>query len=313
MTDLTPPDGVSETTDELVSAYLDGTATADERAAVERSASHRARLDQFQRIHDQLATPLPTAQPHVRESAIAAALATWDEQLATRAHRDADTSPAALTVPVDLERARRARARRRVRVASVAAIVLVVLALPAVIALSRRHEPSTTQTASAPTEGQITTTVAALTGPTQTSSSSAGAVASGAPPAVSAAPETTLAPATTTDLGSIATPVDLAAKVSLAMTQSSADGSSAATSTTSASPRGVDAPTASPSNDAADACEAVVRSATSGLGVVRFQASATYQGHGVTVLVFAGENGRLGLEVFALDAADCSTLAHVTL
>jgi len=314
MTDLPPPDGVSDATDELVSAYLDGTASADERVSVERSAARRARLEQFRRVHDELSTPLPTQESGAREVAIATALAAWDDHRAMSVVAPADELPATLIAPLDLESARRARARRRVRIASVAAVVLVVLALPAVVALSRRSDTSTTQTASAPAEEQTTTTLAPESGPAQASSSGAGAVSSAAQPTTSAAPSTTVAPAST-DLGSIATPVDLAAKVSLAMTQAAADGSAEATPTTTSVTTTVIEPpqAAARSSDGTDACEPSVRSTTPGLGEVRFRASATYQGHGVTVLVFAGQSGRLGLDVFALDAADCSTLAHITL
>src|SRR5690242_15956422 len=72
MTDPTPrPD------DELVSAVLDGEATADERALVEADPASRQRLSELRAARDLVAAPIAVPAA-ARESAIAAALAEFD-------------------------------------------------------------------------------------------------------------------------------------------------------------------------------------------------------------------------------------------
>jgi hypothetical protein len=63
---------------ELASAYLDGEATADERARVEGDPALLAEVDRLRRVHDAVAVVSP-ASPAQRDAAIAAALSAFDE------------------------------------------------------------------------------------------------------------------------------------------------------------------------------------------------------------------------------------------
>ena len=60
--------------DELVSAYLDGEATEAERALVESDPALRARVETFRGVSSAVATPPPMPDAAAREAAIAAAL-----------------------------------------------------------------------------------------------------------------------------------------------------------------------------------------------------------------------------------------------
>jgi negative regulator of sigma E activity len=121
MTDPTPhPD------DELVSAYLDGEASAEEIARVDADPALRTRLAAFRQVRAAVGAPVEAPAAADRDRAVARAL------------------EAGVRRPVaDLDDARARRARRRSRwvpVASVAAAVLLLLA--AVPLLSRLGEDS---------------------------------------------------------------------------------------------------------------------------------------------------------------------------
>jgi hypothetical protein len=73
MTDQPPDFGRPD--DELVSAVLDGEATADERARLEADPALSARLAEFRAISDRVAVPPPTPGDADRDRAIAAAKA----------------------------------------------------------------------------------------------------------------------------------------------------------------------------------------------------------------------------------------------
>jgi hypothetical protein len=103
-----PPDQ-----DELASAYLDGEATAAERARVEADPALRERVEQLRSVQDALTAPVPPPTTAQRDAAIAAALG------ATSA-----------TNVVDL---RSERARRGLRIASVAAAILLVIGVAGVL------------------------------------------------------------------------------------------------------------------------------------------------------------------------------------
>lgn len=80
MNDLDPnvtPDDEPNPQHELASAYLDGEATADERARVESSAVLRSMVDSFARVRSELAD-VPAAPAAARDAAFAAAFAAFD-------------------------------------------------------------------------------------------------------------------------------------------------------------------------------------------------------------------------------------------
>jgi hypothetical protein len=122
--------------EELASAYLDGEATADEVARVERDPELLARVEQLRTVHLLVAAPVPARGPAERDRAIAAAL---------------DARPTGAVV--DLLAA--ARARRRLRVLSVAAAI--VLAVGAFGILVRSSSETSHDTAAAPVSGADTT------------------------------------------------------------------------------------------------------------------------------------------------------------
>src|SRR5690349_6571253 len=100
MTEPTPrPD------DELVSAVLDGEATADERARVEADPAARARLAELTTVRDRVAAPV-TVPADARERAISAALGAFDQASSPAA---APESGPATSGPPDQLAARRAR------------------------------------------------------------------------------------------------------------------------------------------------------------------------------------------------------------
>lgn len=100
MNDLDPnvtPDDEPNPQHELASAYLDGEASADERARVESSAVLRSMVDSFARIRDELADapPAPTA---ARDAAFAAAFAAFDARTGSETTA-ATVAPAAAAAP----------------------------------------------------------------------------------------------------------------------------------------------------------------------------------------------------------------------
>jgi len=108
---------------ELANAYLDGEATADERALVEADAELLAELPRLRNARAALGDVEPP-NPAARESAIAAALAVFDERTSVAAAAGSPATRAAPTNVVPLERRRRLR-RLQGLSAAAAAIVIV--------------------------------------------------------------------------------------------------------------------------------------------------------------------------------------------
>jgi hypothetical protein len=107
---------------ELASAYLDGEVTAAERARVEGDLALLAEVERLRRVRAAVAD-VPPAPATARESAIAAALAAFDE-----AHAGLGAAAAAPTAPpnvVPLARRRHVR-RLQVMTAAAAAAVMVI-------------------------------------------------------------------------------------------------------------------------------------------------------------------------------------------
>ena len=110
--------------DELVSAVLDGEATAEEAARVRADPALSSRLVELQAARD-----------HVREARV---------EPPSRADRDAAIAAAVRTAPTDLHERRRRR-RRTVRIAAAAAAVVVLAGVIGVfVASSRRTSTSST-------------------------------------------------------------------------------------------------------------------------------------------------------------------------
>ncbi len=86
--------------DEIVSAYLDGQATAPERARIEQDPAARTRLDAFAAVRAEVAAPV-AAPPGALDTALAAALATFDEQRATTTATTATTATPSTTEALD--------------------------------------------------------------------------------------------------------------------------------------------------------------------------------------------------------------------
>lgn len=119
---LDPP---SHDDDELLSAYLDGEATAEETARVDGDPRLQARLRELEAAATLVGSPVERVPPTVRDAAISSALAAAD-----RSSED-DTAAAAPVVHLD------SRRRKQWALASVAAVVLLV-----VIATARMLQPS---------------------------------------------------------------------------------------------------------------------------------------------------------------------------
>lgn len=133
--------------DELVSAYLDGEATADEVARVEADPDLSERVTQFRLLGDAIAEPIASPSETDRDAAITAALAAVAP--------DAAPTTASSVSSLDAARVRRAeRNRRFMQFASVAAaIAFVVIAGTFVFSLGGgdddvASETTTTDTAS---------------------------------------------------------------------------------------------------------------------------------------------------------------------
>jgi hypothetical protein len=109
---------------ELVTAYLDGEATPEERAAVESDPQLAAEVERMRAVRSALQeTGDPAA--HARERAIAAALAVFDEEHGIAAVAPPAERDAPLTEIMPLARRRQLRWQQRLGAAAAAALVVV--------------------------------------------------------------------------------------------------------------------------------------------------------------------------------------------
>lgn len=106
---------------ELANAYLDGEATADERALVESDAELLAELQRLRTVRAALGHVDPPV-PATRESAIAAALAVFDERASVAAPAAAAAAAPTNVVPIE----RRRRLRRMQGLSAAAAVIVIV-------------------------------------------------------------------------------------------------------------------------------------------------------------------------------------------
>jgi hypothetical protein len=169
-----PPAGDPESVDELISAYLDGEATADEVARVDADPALLARVTELRTVVSAVAGPVDPPTAEVREAHIAAAVA-------------AAGAPAEPTGgPADLAEARAERDRRRRRLAALSVAAAVLVAVLAVPLLARLGDDGDTETAavedresSAADESAPTTTLAGPSSGSDADTGAGGAVGEG--------------------------------------------------------------------------------------------------------------------------------------
>lgn len=144
---------------ELVNAYLDGEATVDERARVESDAELVAEVARMRAVRNALSDVEPPSAS-ARESAIAAALAAFDELPATAAGPVAPPPRDDATAPTNIVPFERRRRMRRLQGLSAAAAAVVIVA--GGIAISQRDDGGSTaqrdadSVVEAPSGGQLT-------------------------------------------------------------------------------------------------------------------------------------------------------------
>jgi hypothetical protein len=253
MTEHPPPD------DELVSAHLDGTATPDEAAAVEASAPAMARRAELDAVRTRMGEPV-TPPEGVRDRAVAAALAVFDEQRA-----EGDPAPATPAVSLGDARSARATRRRRRLVPVLGAVAAVALALVAAAGLFARPPADTSATSGAASDQ----TVAGFAPEAEPEAPQApGSGKDGSTPLSN---ELAAPVAVGVDLGTIADVAGLRRAVAAALTP----------------PAAGTGPAAAARAALGEECEAARRAADPALGPVQLAGKARYQGSPVGVLAFA--------------------------
>lgn len=126
---------------ELVNAYLDGEATLDERALVESDTELLAEVARLRAVRNALSDVEPPSAS-ARETAIAAALAAFDELPATAAAPAAPAPRGDVTAPTNIVPFERRRRMRRIQGLSAAAAAVVIVA--GGIAISQRNDGDST-------------------------------------------------------------------------------------------------------------------------------------------------------------------------
>jgi len=124
MTDHLHPDPQPDDLDELASAHLDGTTSAEEAARVAADPALLARVEELRAVRDAVAA-LPPIDPARREAAIAASLAAFAEEGAAAAALAPVASLAAVAA-----RQRQSPARYLRLVGAAAAVVLLAALVP---------------------------------------------------------------------------------------------------------------------------------------------------------------------------------------
>ncbi len=305
MTDATGLPGTPD--DEIVSAVLDGEATAAETALVAGDPALTARLEVFRSVSGAVATPVePPAG--ARDGAVAAALALHDS-LATPGDPDVGDG-ADHVAPVTPLAPRRSTGRTlSIAAAVVAAIVLPLVALAAFNSDSTNQSDSGQETASdvvtteqdgSGSAADATSTTLSPSGPTQAEA------VGGLDPA--------------SDLGAIDDVQTLAAATNTAKTTSGSSARSDAPDeslpATDPQPSTTTAPAAGPETFSAvvgdDPCEIEAQAAEQGLGDLVYTATVTYRGTPAWVHVFRSVDGSFEVAVVSA-TADCTVLATVRL
>jgi hypothetical protein len=276
MTDPFRPD------DELVSAVLDGEATAEERARVEGDPVLSARLQEFAAVRDQVAEPVRTWSGADRERAIAAAKA------AVRHHRPEERGNV---------RPLRRRQGEIPRFLAVAAAVLFVLVGIGFLASQTSRDDAGEDSAADAAAGSTDDTAAAESG-------ADAAADAGDDGAGEEADAFSAAALNGTDLGTVADEDELEARLAEADAPTTND----ATSTTAATPAAVpQADVDEGTSGRSDACEAGLVEADASLRGLLARASADFDGTPAVVYVYATPDGRQRVLVVSVDG--CRTLA----
>jgi hypothetical protein len=334
MTDATPrPD------DEIVSAVLDGEATADERALVEADPEAQARLAELRAARDQVAAPV-AVPPAVREQAVAAALDLFD-QLAPEAPptsrppgpdwvpgvaRDgsgaAPTSsdPAAPAAPssgdeLAARRAARSGGRSGRWLVAAAAVVVLVLGVGAVVrSMSSRGE--TVASSSLGADEKFESVGDASEGgnepaaPQEQTDEDRGPVTTSTAPApvvpTTTAPSTTTFAVASTDLGNVPTVGQLRDRMLEVVDQ-----------TPPLDLGRSELDTAGGALASVVPCAATALPADPELGALLAVATADLQGQPVSVLAFSVDRQRFPaangtVRIYAFDPASCAVVATVT-
>lgn len=271
---MTDPDHL----DELASAHLDGTASPEEAAQVAADPALQARVEDLRAVRAAVGA-LPPVDPARRDTAIAAALAAFEEGASgAEAH-----GPAATVTPLATVATRRGPSPRALRVVGVAAAIVLLAAL---VPLLGQLGSSDDATAS---RDQAFEETGSSTGDDATSG------VESAPAAGSAVPEetSTSAAALPTDLGRFD---DLAALVAAVDARASQEIGDAPTSVEAGGNSG-------------DGClsERSTQARANGARTIA-TAIATIDGDDVVALIVTDANGGRTLQVFLTDT--CTLLAE---
>lgn len=333
--------------DELVSAYLDGEATPDERARVEADPELLGRVEVLREVTRQTAM-VPPPLDAVREANLVAALTIFDTEIAPRSAgaTPPTVAPVGLAAPPvgvdrpgvvsDLDAARRRRQSRRMTVLGVAAAVILVVVVAAGLLLKGRTSTSTdvAATAAAPATNAPNAAAKAdrspVTGRAAEGGNSGAAGQAPTPPPTSAAPAAR--PTTTrANAGGAAAPAAPSASDSASATPFVGDlgpitpGPSFRSVVTSRldqvdSDRGAGSPpsTSTPSSGVSSqlaACDAKLRGGDKELGRTVMTATATVNGTPALVIAYevdpAITNANGAYRAYAV-GTDCSILDNQT-
>jgi len=313
MTDaMLPPD------DEIVSAVLDGEATADERGRVEADPAARQRRTQLAEIRRRVAAPVPVPG-EAREQALAVALAEFDQQRSIRSVAESEAGVDPLPPAGDELAARRTRRSERTAryLAAAAAVVIVLVGIGALVR-STGQETDLASTGVPVDQAEVST--ADPSGGADRAANETPAVAPTTTISQAPANPTTLAPnppegvappadPAPVDLGVVSTPAQLRTLMVGTLDQFAADTESPATTTSS-----VGGPT---SAAAFSSCESTLSIADPEIAQVLTTATATYQGRPALVFAFAidrvnhpAANG--SVRIYAVATDDCSSLSVQT-
>jgi negative regulator of sigma E activity len=291
-----PTDATTAAEDELVSAVVDGEATADERTLVENDPRLRARRDSFTRVRGSLGA-VPAVPDATRESAITTALDSAEVH-----QRDVDSTP---PKTVRLDRDRTHRRRQVATILAAAAAILIAVPLLAIALSGRGTEQDVASTGVAADES--------------TDALASGGAADAAPSSTTASPEAAsgFAVVFAGDLGSIGSASQLRAEVEGALASAGRSLAPRSASPQSSTTAPSQAPNVDADDPSADACGAAVAASDPTLGSLVLTATATWSDEPAVVLVFrsvvpaaAGEQPDALADIIVLARPDCTTIGR---
>jgi hypothetical protein len=289
-TDATADDGSGPPADDdvVVSAYLDGEATPDERARVEADPALLSRVDELQRLAARVAVVAPAAD-RTREAHLARAREVFAA--------GADRGPTdAVTPVVDLAAARH---RRRTALLGVAAAILVILLGVGVITQLGDDEPEVEVVGSAIDDGDEPSASNPPSAADQDTDEGAALEEDAAAPELSAGGDA--ATAALPDLGSFDSRAELSQRLTASLETALADDDA----------RSLTPQSTVQSFGAAPACVTSIEASDTELGSLRYAATATLSGQPLLVVLFATDPGRSAngsLRLYVVDAASCTPI-----